>query len=251
MATQIGTLKVQGTVDNVTFAQTQDGYIAKKKAYYSRRRVKTSSKYSRVREINAEFKTAAQAGRLLRDSVEGLLKDATDGKVASRLLQQMLRALHEDMTSSHGSRTISGGKPALLERFDFNIKSNVRSILATPYTATIERVTGKLSIDIPAFIPAQTVAAPGGTTHFKIVSAGVELNFDEESFVKDENDSGLLPYENTSTGVISLSNSVTPASTNPLFLMLGVRFYAETNGEQNPLKDSLYNGLTIVKVNAV
>jgi hypothetical protein len=130
-----------------------------------------------------------------------------------------------------------------MERFDLNIKCNVISILATPYMAMIEPETGKLSINIPAFIPAQAISAPGGTTHFKIVSAGVEVNSEEETFIEDENDSGLLRYENTTTGVISLSNTVTPASTNPLFLMPGVRFYTKTNGEQNPLKDSLYNGL--------
>jgi hypothetical protein len=250
MARQIGTLKVQGTVDNVTFAQTADGSIVKKKTNISRRKIMTSAAFSRTRETINEFTTAAAAGKLLRASLNTLLQDAKDSKLSSRMLQAMMAVLKQDATSARGARTVTGGNVTLLQGFDFNVKSHIGSVISAPFTATIDRTTGALSIAIASLIPAQSIAAPQGTTHFKLVSAGVDANFDEGTYVKDESDSGMLVYDNTTSGVLDLSNTVTPNSTNPLFLVLGVRFYSEVNGVQYPLKDSLYNGLTIVKVSA-
>jgi hypothetical protein len=250
MARQIGTLKIQGSLDDITFIQTADGYIVRRKSNINRRKVMTSSAFSRTRETMAEFTTAAHAGKLLRQSLSTLLQDAKDSKVTSRLLQAILNVMKLDTTNNRGERTVVAGDVNLLQGFNFNIKSNLSSVLTAPFTTTVTRNTGALEVSIPAFLPAMSIQAPAGTTHFKIVSAGLEANFEAGTYVKDENESAVLPYGNSTTGLISLSNSVTPNSTDPLFIVLGVRFYSEVNGVQYPLKDSLYNGLTIVKVSA-
>ena len=40
----------------------------------------------------------------------------------------------------------------------------------------VDRVAGTLAVSIPAFVPINMIAAPGGATHFKIVSAGAEID---------------------------------------------------------------------------
>ena len=51
------------------------------------------------------------------------------------------------------------------------------------YSSTIDRVAGTLDIDIPSFIPSNMIAAPNGTTHFKVISGGAEIDFENETSV--------------------------------------------------------------------
>ena len=50
------------------------------------------------------------------------------------------------------------------------------------------------------------------------------------------------------TAVVAHSNSVTPDSTKPLFLALGIEFFQEVNGQMYSLKNGAYNPLSIVAV---
>jgi hypothetical protein len=92
------------------------------------------------------------------------------------------------------------------------------------------------------------IAAPSGTTHFKIISAGAEVDFETETFVVDTKSSAVLPWDETPSVLLNLKNMVTPNSTHPLFLALGVEFYQEVNGENYPLRNGAFNPLAIVMV---
>ncbi|WP_197428779.1 hypothetical protein [Phnomibacter ginsenosidimutans] len=54
--------------------------------------------------------------------------------------------------------------------------------------------------------------------------------------------------DSTTTTALTLSNTVTAASTKPLFLVLGIEFYQEVNGSMYSLKNGTYNALALVKV---
>jgi hypothetical protein len=109
-------------------------------------------------------------------------------------------------------------------------------------------VAGTITANLVAFVPANMVAAPGGTTHFKIISAGAEVDFENETFVVDTQATAVLPWDNNPTAVINLANAVTANSTHPLFLVLGIEFYQEVNGAMYPLKNGAYNALSLAKV---
>jgi len=140
------------------------------------------------------------------------------------------------------------GEAELLEGFDFHKKGKLKTTLYAPYTAVIDRVAGMLVINIPAFIPMNMVAAPGGTTHFKIISAGSEIDFENETFVVDTQQTAILPWDNAATAVLNLPNAVTANSTHPLFLALGIEFYQEVNALMYPLKNGAYNALCLLKI---
>jgi hypothetical protein len=93
------------------------------------------------------------------------------------------------------------------------------------------------------------IAAPGGTTHFKIVSAAAEIDFTNEVFVTTSNETAQLPWDATATAVINHVNAVTANSAHPLFLILGIQFFQEVNGVKYSLKNGAYNALAIVKIN--
>ena len=119
-----------------------------------------------------------------------------------------------------------------------------------PFVATIDRVAGEIKVDLASFIPANMIAAPSGTTHYKIISGGAELDFEAETYVVATSETAILPWDGTATAPINQVNEVTPASTKPLFLALGIEFYQEINGQMYPLKNGAFNPLSIAKVDS-
>ncbi len=113
-------------------------------------------------------------------------------------------------------------------------------------------MTGKLDILIPVFDPTLNLIPPIGTTHFKIVSAGSEVDFISGATVASRQDSAMLPLTaGNIAAAITLSNTVTANTTKPLFLSLGVEFYQHVNGVDYILQNSQYNPLQLVKVDLV
>ena len=171
--------------------------------------------------------------------------------MVGRLTQEMVKVIQADVTSVRGKRNVIDGEAKLLEGFEFNSGSKLGTTLYAPFTAVIDRVAGTLTVSVPSFIPVNMVAAPGGATHFKIISAGSAVDFELETFEVDTNESAILPWDSTATAAINLANAVTPNSTQPLFLTLGIEFYQEVNGVNYPLKNGSYNALALVSVNGV
>jgi hypothetical protein len=94
------------------------------------------------------------------------------------------------------------------------------------------------------------IAAPSGTTHYKIISAGAEIDFEAETFIEQHSETAILPWDAVATVAIAQTNQVTAASTKPLFLALGIEFYQEVNGQMYPLKNGAFNPLSIAKVDS-
>jgi hypothetical protein len=115
----------------------------------------------------------------------------------------------------------------------------------------IDRVTGAITVDLDPFIPGSMIAAPSGTTHYKIISAGAEIDFEVEVFTESHSETAILPWDALPTVAISHSNMVTPGSTKPLFLALGLEFYQEVNGQMYTLKNGAYNPLALVAVSGL
>ena len=249
MAKQKGIIKLDGTIGGITFYKsTQDGYLAREKGGVSGDRIANDPNFQRTRENGDEFGRAGKAGKLLRNSIRAMLQNASDSRMVSRLTQKMVEVIQEDATNPRGQRNVIDGEAELLAGFEFNISGKLGTTLYAPYTSTIDRVAGTLAVNIPAFVPLNMIAAPGGSTHFKIVSAGTEVDFENETFVVATSETAVLPWDTTATAVINLSNAVTANSTHPLFLALGIEFYQEVNGQMYPLKNGAYNALALVKV---
>lgn len=248
MARQKGIIKLDGTIGGVTFYKTKDGYLAKEKSGVSADRIANDPAFQRTRENGAEFGRAGKAGKILRNSIRGLLQNVSDARMVSRLTQEMVKVIQEDATNARGLRNVIDGEAELLQGFDFNINGKLGTTIYAPFTAVIDRVAGTLTANLPAFVPLNMIAAPGGTTHFRIISAGAEIDFENEVFVMDAQSTAILPWDAVATAVINLANAVTAASVHPLFLALGIEFYQQVNGQMYSLKNGAYNALQLVKV---
>lgn len=124
MAQQKGILPLRGTIGNITFYKSKDGYLAREKGGIDAKRIATDPAFQRTRENGMEFGTAGKAGKLLRNAVRVLIQNASDSKMVSRLTREMMKVIKADELSPRGQRNVINGEPALLEGFEFNITGN-------------------------------------------------------------------------------------------------------------------------------
>ena len=248
MARQSSIIKLKGTIGGVTFYKSKDGYLAREKGGVDASRIKNDPAFQRTRENGSEFGRAGNAGKVLRNSIRVLLLKASDYRMVSRLTQEMVKVIQMDSTNPRGQRNVIDGEAELLQGFDFNLNGKLGTTFFAPSEVTLDRVTGEAKVDIEAFTPQIAIAAPGGTTHFKILSAAMEVDFENEVFITKTSESALYPWDNVEVAASSLENDLTANSTHPLFFVLGVEFFQDVNGEKYPLKNGAYNALQIVKI---
>jgi hypothetical protein len=248
MARQKGIIKLKGTIGDITFYKTKDGHLAREKGGIDASRIASDPAFQRTRENGSEFGRAGKAGKILRTALRTLLVNSADGRMVSRLTQAMVKVIQADATNDRGLRNVIDGEAELLAGFEFNIGGKLGPTLFAPFVGGIDRVSGDITVDIAPFVPLNMISAPRGTTHFKIISAGAEIDFEAESFVVANSETAILPWDATPTVDINHANAVTPNSTKPLFLALGVEFYQEVNGKMYSLKNGAYNPLSLVQV---
>ncbi len=241
-------IKIEGTLDDLTFYKGKEGYLVKTKSAVSAKRIKSDPAFARTRENGSEFGHAAKSGKLLRRAILDLLADAKDDLVTARLTQVMTQVKNADTTSPRGQRNVAIGLATptgklALNGFNFNGNAILGSVLLSDYT--LDTATGE--IDIPDFVPQQKLASPEGATHVSLETGFLNLDF-----ATDDKDLQLSPIFNT-----PINNTVTPVTLTPAAVPLGsgnqlyflkVAFFQEVNGIQYPLNNGAYNALQLIDV---
>ena len=85
MPKQDGHNPLRGTVDNLTYYRSKDGYKVRKRGMLEKGRVFTDPKFKRTRENMSEFSEAAKQNKLIRTAFSPLLKNIADKLVMRRL----------------------------------------------------------------------------------------------------------------------------------------------------------------------
>lgn len=248
MAKQNGLVKLLGTIGDMTYYRSKDGFLAKEKTSLTAERIASDPKFKRTRENMAEFGNAGQSGKTLRQSINLVLQNTKDARLVSRLCKTMMQVLKTDTVDKRGKRTVAAGDVTILIGFEFNVNAILNTTLYAPYTFTIDRATGVLSVTVPAFIPTSVIIAPEGATHFQLVSAGAAIDFTAQKYVSHTAASAILPWDENATADITLANTVPAGSTLPLFLVLGIQFYQQVNADQYPLSNGSFNALSMIAV---
>ena len=248
MAKQAGIIKLKGTIGGVSFYKSQDGYLAREKGGVEKERIMTDPAFQRTRENGAEFGAAGKAVKFVTSAFRPVIRNAADGRVTSRLITDMVKVIQADTVNPRGRRTVSDGDLNLLKGFEFNNRSKLSSTVYVPYTRTIDRTTGEVEVSLPAFVPENGIVAPAGTTHFSITAVGCEMDFANGDFIQDMQSSMVYPYDSNATTPSALTMPLTPNSTHPIFLVVGVQFFQEVNGVNYPLKNGTYNAVALTDV---
>ncbi len=248
MARQKGIIKLEGTVGDVSFYKSKDGYLAREKGGVDGNRIKNDPAFQRTRENGSEFGRAGKAGRVLRNAFRILLQNASDSKVTSRLTKEMLRVIKSDTANGRGERVVTAGNLSILSGFDFNIDGKLGATVYAPFDASIDRAAGDYAISIPDFVPRDSIAFPAGATHFKILLGAAEVDFENETFNFGKVESAELPLGNQVQPQVDLTLNLNADSTLDLFLVLGIDFLQEVNGTMYSLNSGSHNPLTLVEL---
>jgi hypothetical protein len=251
MAKQRGIFKAEGTIDEITFYKSKDGYLIRQKGGISAERMATDPAFERTRENQKEFARAGKAGKVLRSALRSLLVNATDRLLVSRLFTAMMKVVKADATSDRGQRNVLDGELELLEGFEFNEGGKLTQTLFAPFTASIDRATGLLSMQVPSFIPTNMITAPAEATHYQIVSAGGFIDFTTGTNGIVTKATEMLAIDGEPSAVIDHVLDGGADATRPMFIVLGISFYQEVNGKNYSLKNGAYNALSVVKVSGV
>ncbi|HEX2606679.1 MAG TPA: hypothetical protein VHK91_04835 [Flavisolibacter sp.] len=248
MARQSGVVKIEGSLDDLTFKKTIDGYQVGLKPRSKKAAFKTGESYARTRENAAEFGRAGTSGKVLRRAVQELSRTAKDQRVISRLVARMMEIIRKDAINSRGERNVYDGPVELLKDFEFNAAAVFGQTVSIHPAVSIDRALGLLEVSIGSFVPANVIKKPQGATHYKLASLGAEVNFQGESYITDVHESAMLPIDQQDSRPLVFSNQVTTNSGHPLFVLLGIQFFQMVNGQQYPLNNGAFNALTILEV---
>jgi len=162
-------IKLEGTMDDLTFYKGTDGYIVRTKSGVSKNRIMNDPAFARTRENGVEFGSIAGSGKLLRAALGPMLFKAKDSKLTSRLVKVMGQIKNLDSSSARGARNVKAGlddplSKTLLEGFDFNARATKGSVLNA--LLNVDTATGAISVT--SFDPTQQLRAAEGATHFSL-----------------------------------------------------------------------------------
>ena len=242
-------LKIEGTLDGMTFYKGPDGsYLVKTKSGVSKNRIANDPAFIRTRENGQEFGHVATSGKWFRRAIATLLFDVKDRYKSSRLTQVLAKVKNLDTTSVRGERKVNIGLQTaegkeLLKFFDFNKNAKLNSILRTNYS--LDTTTSE--VQIPEFNPLQHLGVPQGATHVEISAALLKFNF--EDGVGDVVVSNVenLQIENIETSLVFTFPN-TPGGTGNDYYFLKVAFYQTINATQCPLNNGVYNAVQLIEI---
>lgn len=249
MAKLKSVIKIEGTLNELTFYKTQDGNLVRTKGGISGNRIANDPQFARTRENNSEFSSAAKAGKLVRSALRNLMAKASDGRVTSRLTQLMRQLLVFDATSNRGDRNVTtaivdAAAKALLNNFNFNIKAVLGTVLAKPFAVDV--ATGVIIIN--GVVPLNDVAFPVGATHVSFSGAWAKLDFTNGTSEVVLSNVVDLPIDNTSTVVTLIPAGAAPTLVGTSIFALEISFSQMVNGQEYPLSNGAFNCLSIVGV---
>lgn len=249
MARQKSFLKIEGTLDELTFYKSDGQFLVKTKGGISGDRIANDPAFQRTRENGSEFGMSATAGKQLRTAFRNLMMTASDKLVTSRMTKVMTDVKNLDAANARGERHVHEGfdlpeGKAVLKGFNFNIKSVLSGILFKPYS--LNTTTGAL--DVLGLVPTMDVAYAPGSTHLSISSGWAKVDFATGEFETSISNKVNIPVNGTASDV-NLTHAAVPAlATGINVFVLLIEFFQEVNGVQYSLKNGGYNSLAVIEV---
>ena len=248
MARQKGLIKLNGTMGDITFYKSIDGFLAREKGGVEGSRIATDAAFVRTRENNAEFGNSALAGKLLRKTVRPLSKNTSDCRMTARMTKVMAKVKNMDKTSVRGKRNVATGMATaegkeLMKGFNFNANAPLESVLHKSFE--LVPLTGEITIS--PVVTLNDVGIPQGTTHILFKAGLAVVDFETGKTALAVSAPARLPIAPDQEDVDVIPPPV-PTATGTKFYLLSIEFIQEVNGADYPLQNGAFNVLNIVEV---
>ena len=227
MAKQSGILLTQGAINNLQFVRGSDGnFRVRRKAPVNKKMIATGPQFERTRQLMSNFNTALKAEKLILDGLTKLVESFHTVNTRNRLVSQILEVMKADALNEPGNKTVVDGDISRLVGFEFNPKGTITKFFKDDYSATVDRVRGRMAVQFPAFVPTYRIVAPFEATHFQFHLAALELDMINRKSAGISS-TAKLPINTNLVNTLRLEASVTPNSPNPLLLVFGIQFWTE------------------------
>ncbi len=152
----------QGSFGDLSFYKRRDidEPIVRKKGGASKEKIKTSPRFVRTRELNAEFGGRATASKWIMHACWPQ-KALADYNIAGPINTLVKPIQQMDTESRRGQRNIIlSANPHLLEGFSFNRKTSFDSVIRNPVGWSLSRDALFARVDIPALLPGINLFKP-------------------------------------------------------------------------------------------
>jgi hypothetical protein len=128
------------------------------------------------------------------------------------------------------------------------VRAGISDSLYVKCPVNLNRATGEVTVNIPAFVPRNMVQQARGTTHFRIVAGAATINFDTEKYEYAMQATPELPYTTDPTEAATLTMALPANSTDIVVAVLGIEYYQRVNSRSYALKTGEHNATSIILV---
>lgn len=263
MAKNIGLIKISGKVGDLQFFQKEGKTYVGLTSQLSKDRIMKDPAFSRTRENMSEFGGAAAVSKSLRNSLIPL-RALIDSGLHSRFVGLIRQTINLG-TGARGERRVEFSlNQEELVGFELNKNTKVSETVLTTNTLVANVDRNQLTLDVEEFLPSDYLMFPEGTTHFRMILAGLSISDFEPVGLKKKyrpintEQHGLFVKESTAelpintlvAGGLTLTADLPGAPVlDPDVLLaafLGIQFLQEVNGVYYAL--AAHNALRIEKV---
>lgn len=234
MAKQTGPFNLEGTMGNVIFYKRNGKYYTRSKGSPSKNKLKHGKEFENSRKVSAEFGHASKFAAKLSRSCSGLLNPGKHDGLHGRLTSKMHKVVQSDPVSEYGYRRLRFGNLALMAGFDFEV---TRLTSLFPILPSIDCQGQVAQVDFKGIGCMEGTATPAGATHYRVDLLWCRLN-EVNGQVGYKGYQGNAQEINASpelNGRIALDFGSSLNEEEVLFIVMGIVFLQEVNGQMNEL----------------
>ena len=207
----------------------------------------TSPLLEKVKHNILEFGRAGKGVKLIRAAFADQIELAKDRRLTPRMQTLVMKLVKSDNIKGRGERLLENGDFRLLNNFEMNGNAELQRSMPVKIISSYDRPSGKVVIDIPSFVPAQTLKHTANATDYRIVCAAAEFDFKNGEFIASETATPFEPIDTVNTASIVLTTTLSPDSVFPVLITVGIQFAEFVNGIKYPERSGEFNALCIVK----
>ncbi|WP_226388714.1 hypothetical protein [Penaeicola halotolerans] len=244
MPKQKGIFKIQGSLDEVNFYKSKDGFLARLKGGVSKERIQSDPRFKRTRENMAEFEHASKSAKLFLSAFSTSIDSVKDPRMNNRLFSIMSAIIRSNPDGIPGLRKVSEGDLTLLRNFEFNSAARLENILKVQ--AAITSTESAITVAFASINPERELVIPPNVTHFRIVCACGAVDFAANETSKIEAQSDYFSILDIKED-LSMNLDITGLEAYDKYVALGVEFVKEVGGRYYQFMNGSFNALTVVQ----
>ena len=248
MAKQTGVVKLNGTLQGITFYQLGDKQVARRKTSLDKKRLSTDPAFARSRVAYNALGTGAKAYNVLKHALHPYLLQSADTRQAGRGSAMMAKVVRADNVSAPAEQKIRKEHLHLLKGFEGNKEAALSTVMDLNVSVNIDRSKGEVTIEVPAHSPKGVIASPEGATHYQVVAIAGAADFDSRKTTRNAKEMEWTKLSSKTVAKWKETLSLDAAGDLPVIVGVGIRFAIVEHGKEYMMHNKAFNAFKVVEV---